>query len=72
MPTIDIHTHSLSEKWLKLVKEKGKPDLDVKMLPNGKEYFSSADSNWEIHDAVVPKHAQRQHSYTAIVVPVSF
>lgn len=39
MPTIDIHTHSLSEKWLKLVKEKGKPDLDVKMLPNGKEYL---------------------------------
>ena len=39
MPVIDIHTHSLSENWLKLMKEKGKPDLDVGTLPNGDEYL---------------------------------
>ena len=39
MPTIDIHTHSLSQKWLKLVKEKGKPDLDIGLNPNGSEFL---------------------------------
>ena len=39
MPTIDIHTHSLSQKWLKLVKEKGNPDLDIGLNPNGSEFL---------------------------------
>ena len=39
MTVIDIHTHSLSDGWLKLVKEKGNPELDVGMSPNGQEYL---------------------------------
>jgi len=39
MPTIDIHTHSLSKKWLELVNEKGMPDLEVRTHPNGNEYL---------------------------------
>lgn len=39
MTIIDIHTHCLSAAWLKLVKEKGKPDLDVGTRPDGSEYL---------------------------------
>ena len=37
MTVIDIHTHSLSDNWLKLVREKGKPDLDIGTDPDGGE-----------------------------------
>ena len=39
MPVIEIHTHSLSDNWLKLVQEKGKPDLDIEKSQNGEEYL---------------------------------
>jgi aminocarboxymuconate-semialdehyde decarboxylase len=39
MTIIDIHTHSLSSEWLRLVKEKGKPDLDVGTRDDGSEYL---------------------------------
>ncbi|MBT3915649.1 MAG: amidohydrolase [Rhodospirillaceae bacterium] len=39
MTVIDIHTHSLSEKWLNLVREKGKPDLEIGTHPNGNEFL---------------------------------
>jgi aminocarboxymuconate-semialdehyde decarboxylase len=39
LTVIDIHTHSLSDNWLKLVREKGKPDLDIGTLPNGGEFL---------------------------------
>jgi aminocarboxymuconate-semialdehyde decarboxylase len=39
MTVIDIHTHSLSENWLNLVREKGKPDLEIGTHPNGNEFL---------------------------------
>ena len=39
MPVFDIHTHSLSENWLKFVKEKGNPDLEIGTNPNGNGYL---------------------------------
>ena len=39
MTVIDIHTHSLSDNWLKLVREKGKPDLDIGTGPDGGEFL---------------------------------
>ena len=39
MTVIDIHTHSLSENWLNLVRKKGKPDLAIGTRPNGNEFL---------------------------------
>ena len=39
MSVIDIHTHSLSDNWLKLVKMRGDPELNIGRSPNGHEYL---------------------------------
>ena len=39
MPVIDIHTHSLSDNWLKLVREKGRPELDIGKNAKGGEFL---------------------------------
>ena len=39
MPVIDIHTHALSDNWLKLVKKSGKPDLDIQKSQRGEEFL---------------------------------
>lgn len=50
---IDIHTHSLSDGWLKLVKMKGGPELNVAKAPNGSEYLVEFETpSMTFHEAM--------------------
>ncbi len=37
MTVIDIHTHSLSEDWLRRLRKYGAPEIELKPLPDGRE-----------------------------------